>query len=281
MLLRKSLSLLTLRRGKDVEAIELSETEASRQKTRHVGFMVVYVGKVPLGDGVTPGPGCTEAAVAQLVGPAAANGNVEVPGRLDILPHGIRLSKTPEESDDDIGVQQQQQNQDTLTTFDLQRIAFCSADHKARNNVFSWVYREVGEVGRPVLECHAVLCESQRHAKFFALRLGHFFNSAWNQMARAEQSLRLLQEGRKIRRSSTQHECLGTSSTTTTTYPKAPHDHRDLDSSQTNGVAGKPTQNGAVVPTTGAHISAESGQDMLKNADIQHTSQNGVAEIFI
>ncbi|CAH1245143.1 PID1 [Branchiostoma lanceolatum] len=273
MLLRKSLSLLTLRRGKDVEAIELSETEASRQKTRHVGFMVVYVGKVPLMEDVTPGPGCTEAAVSQLLGPSAANGNVEVPGRLDILPHGIRLSKSPEENDvHDVSVQQQQH--DNLT-FDLQRIAFCSADHKARNNVLSWIYREVGEAGRPVLECHAVLCESQRHAKFFALRLGHFFNSAWNQMARAEQSLRLLQEGRKIRRSSTQHECLGAS----TTYPSPQRDH----TSQTNGVSDKPTQNGAVpATTTAAHVSAEPGQlDMLKNADVSHASQNGVAEIFI
>ncbi|KAI8498927.1 PTB-containing, cubilin and LRP1-interacting protein [Branchiostoma belcheri] len=267
MLLRKSLSLLTLRRGKDVEAIELSETEASRQKTRHVGFMVVYAGKVPLGEDVTPGPGCTESAVSQLLGPAA-HANVEVPGRLDILPHGIRLSRSREENDDVHDLQQQQQ-QDTLT-FDLQRIAFCSADHKARNNVFSWVYREVGEVGRPVLECHAVLCESQRHAKFFALRLGHFFNSAWNQMARAEQSLRLLQEGRKIRRSSTEHGCLGGASTTTYPAPRRGHT-----TSQTNGVAEKPTQNGAV-PTSPAP-----GQDTLKNADVSHASQNGVAEIFI
>nr|XP_032827790.1 PTB-containing, cubilin and LRP1-interacting protein [Petromyzon marinus] len=68
-------------------------------------------------------------------------------------------------------------------SFDVARVAFCSAEHRASGLVFAWLYREHrggaggggAGGGGPALSCHAVECQSAEQAK----RLAHTMMEAF------------------------------------------------------------------------------------------------------
>ncbi|XP_078732249.1 PTB-containing, cubilin and LRP1-interacting protein [Lampetra fluviatilis] len=72
-------------------------------------------------------------------------------------------------------------------SFDVARVAFCSAEHRASGLVFAWLYREhhggggggagggAGGGPAPALSCHAVECQSTEQAK----RLAHTMMEAF------------------------------------------------------------------------------------------------------
>ncbi|XP_061426227.1 PTB-containing, cubilin and LRP1-interacting protein [Lethenteron reissneri] len=69
-------------------------------------------------------------------------------------------------------------------SFDVARVAFCSAEHRASGLVFAWLYREhhgggggngAGDGTAPALSCHAVECQSAEQAK----RLAHTMMEAF------------------------------------------------------------------------------------------------------
>lgn len=69
-----------------------------------------------------------------------------------------------------------------MDTFQVARIAYCTADHNISPNIFAWVYREINDDLSYQMDCHAVECESKLEAKKLAHAMMEAFKKTFNSM---------------------------------------------------------------------------------------------------
>ncbi|XP_029302693.1 PTB-containing, cubilin and LRP1-interacting protein isoform X2 [Cottoperca gobio] len=129
---------------------------------------VAYLGKVTI-SGTQFLSGCTESAVVGLVERRAQQqGN----SLLEIRPFQVRLHHLDEHGEASV----------TMDTYQVARIAYCTADHSVRPNVFAWIYREINDDLTFQMDCHAVECESKLEAKKLAHSMMEAFRKTFHSM---------------------------------------------------------------------------------------------------
>ncbi|XP_011237019.1 PTB-containing, cubilin and LRP1-interacting protein isoform X1 [Mus musculus] len=69
-----------------------------------------------------------------------------------------------------------------MDTFQVARIAYCTADHNVSPNIFAWVYREINDDLSYQMDCHAVQCESKLEAKKLAHAMMEAFKKTFHSM---------------------------------------------------------------------------------------------------
>uniref|UniRef100_A0A2K5RT20 PTB-containing, cubilin and LRP1-interacting protein n=1 Tax=Cebus imitator TaxID=2715852 RepID=A0A2K5RT20_CEBIM len=69
-----------------------------------------------------------------------------------------------------------------MDTFQVARIAYCTADHNVSPNIFAWVYREINDDLSYQMDCHAVECESKLEAKKLAHAMMEAFRKTFHSM---------------------------------------------------------------------------------------------------
>uniref|UniRef100_H2ZYE9 PTB-containing, cubilin and LRP1-interacting protein n=1 Tax=Latimeria chalumnae TaxID=7897 RepID=H2ZYE9_LATCH len=69
-----------------------------------------------------------------------------------------------------------------MDTFQVARIAYCTADHNVSPNIFAWIYREVNDDLSYQMDCHAVECESKLEAKKLAHAMMEAFKKTFNSL---------------------------------------------------------------------------------------------------
>ncbi|XP_010282147.1 PREDICTED: PTB-containing, cubilin and LRP1-interacting protein [Phaethon lepturus] len=69
-----------------------------------------------------------------------------------------------------------------MDTFQVARIAYCTADHNVSPNIFAWVYREINDDLSYQMDCHAVECESKLEAKKLAHAMMEAFKKTFHSM---------------------------------------------------------------------------------------------------
>ncbi|KAI6063293.1 PTB-containing, cubilin and LRP1-interacting protein isoform X2 [Aix galericulata] len=69
-----------------------------------------------------------------------------------------------------------------MDTFQVARIAYCTADHNISPNIFAWVYREINDDLSYQMDCHAVECESKLEAKKLAHAMMEAFKKTFHSM---------------------------------------------------------------------------------------------------
>ncbi|KAA8593947.1 hypothetical protein FQN60_004781, partial [Etheostoma spectabile] len=120
--------------------------------------------------------GCTESAVVGLVerrGLAQQQGSCpEGNSLLEIRPFQVRLHHLDEHGEASV----------TMDTYQVARIAYCTADHSVRPNVFAWIYREINDDLTFQMDCHAVECESKLEAKKLAHSMMEAFRKTFHSM---------------------------------------------------------------------------------------------------
>ncbi|XP_077397697.1 PTB-containing, cubilin and LRP1-interacting protein isoform X3 [Festucalex cinctus] len=172
-MLKTKLNVLTLRKEPlptvifhEPEAIELCSTTPLTKNKTHAGykypvkvkgfmFQVTYLGKVTI-SGTSFLSGCTESAVVGLVEHRA------LAQQQGTCPPGSSLLE--------------------IRPFQVARIAYCTADHSVRPNVFAWIYREINDDLTFQMDCHAVECESKLEAKKLAHSMMEAFRKTFHSM---------------------------------------------------------------------------------------------------
>lgn len=138
-------------------------------------LQVNYLGKVTI-SGTQFLSGCTESAVVGLVerralaqqqGTCPAGNSL-----LEIRPFQVRLHHLDEHGEASL----------TMDTYQVARIAYCTADHSIRPNVFAWIYREINDDLSFQMDCHAVECESKLEAKKLAHSMMEAFRKTFHSM---------------------------------------------------------------------------------------------------
>uniref|UniRef100_A0AAQ4PYM9 Phosphotyrosine interaction domain containing 1 n=1 Tax=Gasterosteus aculeatus aculeatus TaxID=481459 RepID=A0AAQ4PYM9_GASAC len=181
-MLKTKLNVLTLRKEPlptvifhEPEAIELCSTTPLAKGRTHAGYKVSYLGKVRI-SGTQFLSGCTESAVVGLVdGRALAQQRGTYPegnSLLEIRPFQVRLHHLDGHGEASV----------TMDTYQVARIAYCTADHSARPNVFAWIYREINDDLSFQMDCHAVECESKLEAKKLAHSMMEAFRKTFHSM---------------------------------------------------------------------------------------------------
>lgn len=69
-----------------------------------------------------------------------------------------------------------------MDTFQVARIAYCTADHHVSPNIFAWIYREINDDLSYQMDCHAVECESKLEAKKLAHAMMEAFKKTFHSM---------------------------------------------------------------------------------------------------
>ncbi|KAL6478531.1 hypothetical protein MHYP_G00119640 [Metynnis hypsauchen] len=69
-----------------------------------------------------------------------------------------------------------------MDTFQVARIAYCTADHEVSPNVFAWIYRQINDDLTFQMDCHAVECESKLVAKKLAHSMMEAFKKTFHSM---------------------------------------------------------------------------------------------------
>ncbi|XP_015261789.1 PREDICTED: PTB-containing, cubilin and LRP1-interacting protein [Gekko japonicus] len=69
-----------------------------------------------------------------------------------------------------------------MDTFQVARIAYCTADHNVSPNIFAWVYREINDDLSYQMDCHAIECESKLEAKKLAHAMMEAFKKTFHSM---------------------------------------------------------------------------------------------------
>ncbi|XP_061637996.1 PTB-containing, cubilin and LRP1-interacting protein isoform X2 [Phyllopteryx taeniolatus] len=138
-------------------------------------LQVTYLGKVTI-SGTNFLSGCTESAVVGLVEHRALTqqqGSCP-PGSslLEIRPFQVRLHHLDGHGEASV----------TMDTYQVARIAYCTADHSIRPNVFAWIYREINDDLTFQMDCHAVECESKLEAKKLAHSMMEAFRKTFHSM---------------------------------------------------------------------------------------------------
>ncbi|XP_063061826.1 PTB-containing, cubilin and LRP1-interacting protein [Engraulis encrasicolus] len=70
----------------------------------------------------------------------------------------------------------------SMDTYQVARIAYCTADHQANPNVFAWIYRQINDDLTFQMDCHAVECQSKREAKMLAHSMMEAFRKTFHSM---------------------------------------------------------------------------------------------------
>ncbi|XP_028930799.1 PTB-containing, cubilin and LRP1-interacting protein [Ornithorhynchus anatinus] len=179
-MLKTKLNVLTLRKEplpsvffQEPEAIELRTPTPVPKARARSGCKVTYLGKVP-SVGLQFSPGCTEKAVVELWKQRAPAR--DDPGRanaiLEIRPFQVWLHHLDLRGEAAVHTD----------TFQVARIAYCTADHKVSPNLFAWVYREMDDNLSYQMDCHAVECESKLEAKKLAHAMMEAFKKTFHGM---------------------------------------------------------------------------------------------------
>lgn len=133
-------------------------------------LQVAYLGKVTI-SGTQFLSGCTESAVVGLVEHRALT-QQQGTSLLEIRPFQVRLHHLDERGEASV----------TMDTYQVARIAYCTADHSVRPNVFAWIYREINDDLSFQMDCHAVECESKLEAKKLAHSMMEAFRKTFHSM---------------------------------------------------------------------------------------------------
>ena len=137
-------------------------------------LQVTYLGKVTI-SGTQFLSGCTESAVVGLVerrALAQQGTSPAIHSLLEIRPFQVRLHHLDERGEASL----------TMDTYQVARIASCTADHRIRPNVFAWIYREINDDLSFQMDCHAVECESKLEAKKLAHSMMEAFRKTFHSM---------------------------------------------------------------------------------------------------
>lgn len=136
---------------------------------------MTYLGKVTI-SGTQFLSGCTESAVVGLVerrtlaqqqGTCPASSSL-----LEIRPFQVRLHHMDDRGEASV----------TMDTYQVARIAYCTADHSVKPNIFAWIYREINDDLSFQMDCHAVECESKLEAKKLAHSMMEAFRKTFHSM---------------------------------------------------------------------------------------------------
>ena len=134
-------------------------------------LQVTYLGKVTI-SGTQFLSGCTESAVVGLVESRGLAQQQQGSSLLEIRPFQVRLHHLDDHSEASV----------TMDTYQVARIAYCTADHSVRSNVFAWIYREINDDLSFQMDCHAVECESKLEAKKLAHSMMEAFRKTFHSM---------------------------------------------------------------------------------------------------
>ncbi|KAJ8368141.1 hypothetical protein SKAU_G00081690 [Synaphobranchus kaupii] len=181
-MLKTKLTVLTLKKEPlptvifhEPEAIELCSTTPLVKNKAHTGYKVTYLGKVTI-SGSQFLSGCTESAVNGLCQRQLPIQEDAVPTNaiLEIRPFQVRLHHLDGRGEATVA----------MDTYQVARIAYCTADHQVSPNVFAWIYREINDDLTFQMDCHAVECENKMEAK----RLAHSMMEAFRKTFRSMRS---------------------------------------------------------------------------------------------
>ncbi|XP_036410447.1 PTB-containing, cubilin and LRP1-interacting protein-like [Megalops cyprinoides] len=179
-MLKTKLNVLTLKKEPlptvifhEPEDIELRSTTPLVKNRVHPGCKVTYLGKVTI-TGTQFLSGCTESAVIGLREGRARVHSDTPPANavLEIRPFQVRLQHLDGHGEAAVG----------MDTYQVARIAYCTADHRASPNVFAWIYREINDDLTFQMDCHAVECESKLEAKRLAHSMMEAFRKTFQSM---------------------------------------------------------------------------------------------------
>lgn len=179
-MLKTKLNVLTLRKEPlptvifhEPEAIELCTTTPLMKTRTHTGCKVTYLGKVST-TGMQFLSGCTEKPVIELWKKHTLAREDIYPANalLEIRPFQVWLHHLDLKGEATVH----------MDTFQVARIAYCTADHNISPNVFAWVYREINDDLSYQMDCHAVECESKLEAKKLAHAMMEAFKKTFHSM---------------------------------------------------------------------------------------------------
>ncbi|OWK12775.1 PID1 [Cervus elaphus hippelaphus] len=134
---------------------------------------VTYLGKVPT-TGMQFLSGCTEKPVIELWKKHTLAREDVFPANalLEIRPFQVWLHHLDHKGEATVH----------MDTFQVARIAYCTADHNVSPNIFAWVYREINDDLSYQMDCHAVECESKLEAKKLAHAMMEAFRKTFHSM---------------------------------------------------------------------------------------------------
>ncbi|KAG9348217.1 hypothetical protein JZ751_001952 [Albula glossodonta] len=144
---------------------------AGRQ--RKTFLLVTYLGKVTI-SGSQFLSGCTESAVSGLCErrPPPQEDALSTNAILEIRPFQVRLHHLDGRGEATVA----------MDTYQVARIAYCTADHNVSPNVFAWIYREINDDLTFQMDCHAVECENKLEAKRLAHSMMEAFRKTFQSM---------------------------------------------------------------------------------------------------
>ncbi|KAI1882671.1 hypothetical protein AGOR_G00237290 [Albula goreensis] len=181
-ILKTKLNVLTLRKDAmptvifhEPEDIELRSTTPLGKNRTQVGYKVNYLGKVRI-SGSQFLTGCTEAAVIGLwesQGRGQGDAHHQANALLEIRPFQVRLRHLDASGEADVAVD----------TYQVARIAYCTADHGVSPAVFAWIYRQIEDDLSFQMHCHAVECQNKMEAKRLAHAMMEAFRKTFNSMS--------------------------------------------------------------------------------------------------
>lgn len=119
--------------------------------------------------------GCTEPAVVALIERRALESQqstISENSLLEIRPFQVRLQHFNKHGEATV----------SMDTYQVARIAFCTADHSIKPNIFAWIYREINDDLSFQMDCHAVECESKLEAKKLAHSMMEAFHKTFHSM---------------------------------------------------------------------------------------------------
>ncbi|KAI7802223.1 PTB-containing, cubilin and LRP1-interacting protein [Triplophysa rosa] len=182
-MLKTKLNVLTLRKDPlptvifhEPEAIELCSATPHTKNRTHTGYKVTYLGKVTI-SGTQFLSGCTESAVVGLCDTkrkslAYDDSITSSNAILEIRPFQVRLHHLDGRGEATVA----------MDTFQVARIAYCTADHDISPNVFAWIYRQINDDLTFQMDCHAIECESKLEAKKLAHSMMEAFKKTFHSM---------------------------------------------------------------------------------------------------
>ncbi|XP_040609117.1 PTB-containing, cubilin and LRP1-interacting protein isoform X1 [Mesocricetus auratus] len=179
-MLKSKLNVLTLKKEPipavifhEPEAIELCTTTPLMKTRTHSGCKVTYLGKVST-TGMQFLSGCTEKPVIELWKKHTLAREDVFPANalLEIRPFQVWLHHLDHKGEATVH----------MDTFQVARIAYCTADHNVSPNIFAWVYREINDDLSYQMDCHAVQCESKLEAKKLAHAMMEAFKKTFHSM---------------------------------------------------------------------------------------------------
>lgn len=137
---------------------------------------VTYLGKVTI-SGTHFLSGCTESAVMGLCDTKRTSVThddsiTSSSAILEIRPFQVRLHHQDGRGEATVA----------MDTFQVARIAYCTADHDTSPNVFAWIYRQINDDLTFQMDCHAVECENKLEAKKLAHSMMEAFKKTFHSM---------------------------------------------------------------------------------------------------